>query len=253
MSKEFGGKKVNVQNFCCQNIELVPVIWFKISRKLHQQFKREILLLVPLIHREIGRVLDGGKNIYAYAYIDTKKVNEQFKINRKSDMIYDWMINVIGKKKNYILAVLRMRAWWMCDDTFVISHQLHGIFRTPSRRARSPAIVTKFIANEPIVIGTLYVAWRVNESYWLGIDFSVWNTNERIFIQTLTERKKIVDGALKMCKYDWMAIVHRIACDVNDTVNGWGSGQTRSLNEINGFSCDFSSFSIFINIAKLKV
>lgn len=163
-------------------------------------------------------------------------------------MIYDWMINVIGKKKT---------TYWLysecerdeCVMTHLSYHSNYTVFFALPHGARALTIVTKFIANEPIVIGTLYVACRVNESYWLGIDFPVWNTNERIFIQTLTERKKIVDGALKMCKYDWMAIVHRIACDVNDTVNGWGSGQTRSQNEIHGFS----SFSIFINIAKLKV
>lgn len=104
-------------------------------------------------------------------------------------MIYDWMINVIGKKKTI---------YWLysecerdeCVMTHLSYHINYTVFFALPHGARALTIVTKFIANEPIVIGTLYVACRVNESYWLGIDFPVWNTNERIFIQTLTERKK---------------------------------------------------------------
>lgn len=227
MSKEFGGKKVNVQNFCCQNIELVPVIWFKISRKLHQQFKREILLLVPLIHREIGRVLDGGKNIYAYAYIDTKKVNEQFKINRKSDMIYDWMINVIGKKKLYIGCTPNasvMNVWWhICHITSTTRYFSHSL--TARALARdSHQIHCQWAYCYRYIVCCVACQWIVLTGNWFfGMEYKWAN----IYSNTHRE-KKIVDGALKMCKYDWMAIVHRIACDVNDTVNGWGSGQTRS-------------------------
>lgn len=186
-----------------------------------------------------------------------KKVNEQFKINRKSDMIYDWMINVIGKEKKHIYIYKYigctpnasvMNVWWhICHITSTTRYFSHSLTARSLARSRhqNSLPMSLLLSVHCMLRGVSMNRIDWNWFFRRGIQMS-----EYLFKQS--QQRENVDGALKMCKYDW--IVHQIACDVNDTVNDVAVVK-RDLptKSIGCFHVIFAAFAILSISQKLKV